>query len=110
MEIKRDQRPAPSAVPAPASTLDRNELLSVEQAAEMLGTPKSNLYQWRYKGIGPRGTTVGRRIRYRRVDLEKWLEEQADSFPCPRCSQTFTGRAKMQDHVWRAHRGTEIRP
>ena len=54
-------------------------LMSLEDVAEMLGVPTSTLYQWRYRGIGPRGYRLANgRVRYRRADVEQWLAEQAD--------------------------------
>ena len=49
-------------------------LLSVEDLATYLGVPVKTLYQWRHKGIGPRGLRVGRHLRYRRKDIDAWLE------------------------------------
>jgi excisionase family DNA binding protein len=48
-------------------------LLSAEQVADYLDVPVKTLYQWRYKGLGPRGLRVGRYLRYRPEDVEAWL-------------------------------------
>jgi len=40
------------------------------------GVPVSTLYQWRYKGIGPKSRRVGRHLRYRPEDVRAWVEEQ----------------------------------
>ena len=53
------------------------KLLSVEEVAEILGVPRATLYRWRYKGTGPRGIPVGRHIRFKPADVERWLESQA---------------------------------
>ena len=50
-------------------------LLSPEEVAAFLGVPVKTLYQWRYKGGGPRGLRVGRHLRYRPADVERWLEQ-----------------------------------
>ena len=55
-----------------------NEFLSPAGLAEYLGVPDGTIYQWRHKGPGPRGIKVGKHVRYRRSDVEKWLEAQAD--------------------------------
>lgn len=50
------------------------KLLSVEELAELLGVPRATLYRWRYVGSGPPGITVGRHVRYRPADVERWLD------------------------------------
>jgi excisionase family DNA binding protein len=55
-----------------------DRLLSVEELAEICGVPVRTVYSWRLKGQGPRGIRVGRFVRYRPADVERWLEEQAD--------------------------------
>jgi len=47
------------------------------EVAEYLGIPPKTLTQWRYNGTGPRFSKVGRHVRYRWNDVEKWLDEQA---------------------------------
>lgn len=54
-----------------------NPLATPEQVSEYLGVPVQTLYMWRYRGTGPRSSRVGRHIRYRWVDVERWLDEQA---------------------------------
>jgi DNA binding domain, excisionase family len=55
----------------------KQPLLTVEQVAEYYGVPVPTLYQWRHRGIGPRASKVGRHLRYRFDDVEKWLDEQS---------------------------------
>jgi len=50
-------------------------LLSPDEVAVILGIPVKTLYQWRYKGVGPRGLRIGRHVRYRSADVEAWLRE-----------------------------------
>jgi excisionase family DNA binding protein len=52
-----------------------DKLLTVEDVAELLGIPKATLYRWRYNGCGPPGLAIGRHVRYRPDDIEKWLAE-----------------------------------
>lgn len=54
-------------------TLDR--LLTVEELADYLGVSVATLYQWRYRREGPPGFRVGRHVRYRWSDIEKWIEK-----------------------------------
>jgi excisionase family DNA binding protein len=49
------------------------KLWSVQDLAEYLGVPVATLYQWRAKRYGPVGLRVGKHIRYRPVDVERWL-------------------------------------
>jgi len=54
------------------------EFFSTEGLARYLGVPAATVKAWRHKGTGPRGLRVGRYVRYRRADVEHWLESQAD--------------------------------
>jgi excisionase family DNA binding protein len=54
-----------------------DRLMSVEEVADFLGVPVQSVRKWRYLGTGPTGLKVGRHVRYRRADLEKWLDAQA---------------------------------
>jgi excisionase family DNA binding protein len=53
-------------------------LLSPQQLADYLGVPLATVYRWRYEGTGPRGIKVGKHVRYRRQDVERWLETRTD--------------------------------
>ena len=57
----------------------RERLLTVAEVADWLGVPVRTVYEWRYRGGGPRGYKVGRHARYRREHVEQWLEEHADT-------------------------------
>jgi excisionase family DNA binding protein len=50
-----------------------DKLWTVQQLAEYLGVPVATLYQWRSKGYGPVGLRVGKHVRYRPADVERWL-------------------------------------
>ena len=51
-------------------------LLEPHAVAEMLGVPLRTLGQWRYRRTGPAYIVVGRHVRYRREDVDRWLESQ----------------------------------
>jgi len=51
-----------------------NEFFSPTTLAEYLDVPLPTIYQWRYQGKGPTAIKVGRHVRYRRQDVERWLE------------------------------------
>lgn len=53
-------------------------LLSPQQLADYLGVPLATVYRWRYESTGPRGVKVGKHVRYRRRDVEAWLETRTD--------------------------------
>lgn len=54
------------------------KLLSIDELASMLQVPKKTVHQWRYVGHGPPALKVGRHLRFRPSDVERWLEERAD--------------------------------
>ncbi|HEY8503140.1 MAG TPA: helix-turn-helix domain-containing protein [Gemmataceae bacterium] len=46
--------------------------LTPDELATRLRIPRATLYQWRYRGEGPRAVKVGRHLRYRLADVERW--------------------------------------
>lgn len=55
--------------------MSENELLTTEQLAELLSLRTNTIEVWRLKGHGPRFCKLGRSIRYRRADVEEWINE-----------------------------------
>lgn len=57
-------------------------VLTIDQAAAYVAIPKATLYTWRTRrsGLGPRAIKVGGCLRYRRADLDAWLEEHVEHF------------------------------
>lgn len=55
-----------------------DEYLSPADLAALIHVPVGTVYQWNYKGVGPRKTKVGRHVRFRRTDVDAWLESQSD--------------------------------
>jgi excisionase family DNA binding protein len=53
-------------------------LLSIDDVATWLGKPKNTLYAWHSRGKGPRAIRVGNTLRYRRSDVDRWLDEHTD--------------------------------
>ncbi|MBT4189054.1 MAG: helix-turn-helix domain-containing protein [Gemmatimonadales bacterium] len=51
-------------------------LLTSGEVAEILQIPRATLYHWRYDRTGPPVVKVGRHLRYRKSDLEMWIEER----------------------------------
>ena len=61
------------------TTEERQRLLSPHEVAVFLGVPLQTIYRWRYRREGPRGYRVGRHVRYRVDDIERWLEDHRDA-------------------------------
>lgn len=55
------------------------QILTPAQAAEVLDTPVSTLHYWRHRGTGPRSFKIGKRVMYKRADVEQWLQQQHDT-------------------------------
>jgi excisionase family DNA binding protein len=51
-------------------------LWSAEQVADYLGVPLGMLYQWSHRRQGPKVIRVGRYLRYRRADVDRWLRSK----------------------------------
>jgi hypothetical protein len=62
-----DHQTVPDAAP---------HLLTLDEAAAFLRTPVATLRSWRHLGVGPDGFRVGRRVMYRREDVNRWLSDQ----------------------------------
>lgn len=56
----------------------RDELLTIEEVAELLRMPVASLRYWRVLDTGPRGFIIGRRLRYWRQDVMGWLDAQRE--------------------------------
>ncbi len=63
----------PSRVSSPV-----DGLLSPKDLAGYLGVPLATVYRWRSHHDGPRGIRVGRHVRYRFTDVERWLDGLRD--------------------------------
>lgn len=66
-------------------------LLTVEDLAQLFGVSTWTIYGWRRRGHGPRFVRLGppsqrrpRQIRYRRADVEEYLERQIAEPVTPR--------------------------
>jgi excisionase family DNA binding protein len=81
--------------------------LSAEEAAKFLGLATSTLAKLRLSGHGPVYCKLGRRVVYRREDLEAWLESRAvrnTSDADARLPKSLTGkRPEITDGRTKAH-------
>lgn len=54
------------------------DLLTTEEAADVLGVSPRTMEGWRVKDQGPKFLRIGGRlVRYRREDLAAWLKKEA---------------------------------
>jgi excisionase family DNA binding protein len=53
-----------------------DQLLTVEDLADYLGVPVATIYAWRYRRQGPPGFRVGRHLRFRWSDVERWISDR----------------------------------
>lgn len=53
-----------------------NRLWGVQDVAMYLDVPVMTIYHWRRTGYGPKGTRVGRYVRYRSEDVRAWFDRQ----------------------------------
>jgi predicted DNA-binding transcriptional regulator AlpA len=51
-----------------------HEFLTLEDFADVMGAPIATLRHWRLTGYGPKSAKIGRRVLYRRRDVESWIE------------------------------------
>jgi predicted DNA-binding transcriptional regulator AlpA len=51
------------------------EIDTPESTADYIGRPKATLAQWRWLGRGPRFIKIGGSVRYRKSDVDRWLDE-----------------------------------
>ena len=52
------------------------ELLTLPETSKVTRTPEATLRYWRHNGTGPRSFRVGRRVMYKREDVEAWVQTQ----------------------------------
>jgi excisionase family DNA binding protein len=50
------------------------KLWSTQELADFLGVPIQTIYQWRKRNYGPPGRRMGKHIRYRRSEVERWID------------------------------------
>ena len=53
-------------------------LIDITELAAYLKVPVATIYAWRYRGTGPPGLRIGRHVRFRLRDVERWLESRED--------------------------------
>jgi excisionase family DNA binding protein len=58
------------------ATSDQVRLMRPDELAAFLGIPLRTIYRWRTRREVPPSYRVGRHIRYRLADVERWLEDR----------------------------------
>ena len=56
-----------------------DELLTIQEVADLVRVPVATLRYWRHLGTGPRSFRIGRSVRYWRAEVFAWLDDQANS-------------------------------
>jgi excisionase family DNA binding protein len=56
-----------------------NDLKTPREVAEKLNIQTRTLQDWRSNARGPKFVRVGRHIRYRKSDIEAWIEQQSEN-------------------------------
>ena len=49
--------------------------LSLKDMVDEYPFPAATLYGWRHRGLGPKSVRLGKRVMYRRSDVEAWIAE-----------------------------------
>ena len=68
--------PGPTRTERVIDLRDPGDVITIDEVARRLDIPKKTLYQWRYKGTGPRSHRLGRHVRYRWSEVLAWFDEQ----------------------------------
>ncbi|HEX7210645.1 MAG TPA: helix-turn-helix domain-containing protein [Propionibacteriaceae bacterium] len=55
-----------------------DELLTMQEVANVVRVSVATLRYWRHVGSGPRSFRVGRSVRYWRTEVLRWLEQQSN--------------------------------
>ena len=62
-----------------AARTETERLLRPDEVAAFLGIPLRTIYRWRSRHEGPPSYHVGRHVRYRLEDVQRWLDERRDA-------------------------------
>lgn len=59
--------------------MDHEPLMTIDDLAEYLVVPKRTVYSWLREGTAPPSRKVGKYRRFRRGDVDAWLDERSDN-------------------------------
>ncbi len=74
-----------------------DRLLTAEDLANFLDVPIKTLYAWRYRGEGPVGFRVGKHVRYRWTDVERWIGDRVEVAESSRRRDRIRARTRVGD-------------
>ncbi len=81
-----------------------SNLLNTAQAAHYLGLSRATLEHWRMVRKRPSWITLGPRlIRYRKIDLDRWLEKNVTENErpiSPQARPVSRSTARLNDSTW----------
>ncbi|YCU34414.1 helix-turn-helix transcriptional regulator [Mycobacteroides abscessus] len=60
------------------------DLIGVDELASMIGVSASTVRWWKQTGKGPRSAKIGKHVKYRRKDVEAWVESLFEAQPEPK--------------------------
>jgi excisionase family DNA binding protein len=55
-----------------------DRMMTVDDLAEYLGLPPATIYKQRSEGTGPPGFRIGKYVRWKRSEVDAWLESKRD--------------------------------
>ncbi|MGH8892611.1 MAG: helix-turn-helix transcriptional regulator [Actinomycetes bacterium] len=55
-----------------------DELLTMNEVADVIRVPVATLRYWRHLGTGPHSFRIGRSVRYWNTEVQHWLERQSN--------------------------------
>ncbi|MGH8881376.1 MAG: helix-turn-helix transcriptional regulator [Stackebrandtia sp.] len=55
-----------------------DELLTMNEVADVVRVPVATLRYWRHLGTGPHSFRIGRSVRYWNTEVQHWLEQQSN--------------------------------
>lgn len=58
------------------------KLLTTPEVAEALRIPEATIRYWRHTGTGPKSVKFGRRVMYRREDVEAYVDAAFEAADC----------------------------
>ena len=72
-----DMSATPHQTTPPQTPHANDELLTLQEVADIVRVPVATLRYWRHLGSGPESFRIGRTVRYWRSNVLQWLEVQS---------------------------------
>jgi predicted DNA-binding transcriptional regulator AlpA len=63
------------------TTVGLDALMDAPALADYVGVPLTSVYRWNSQSTGPRRIRVGKYVRYRRADVDAWLDQRSEGGP-----------------------------